>query len=94
MIDYNKKYIFIAKPDTWFDEGTEAIIEDGHRIWRSDEPNNPEEITLDEMLTYERISEHATRGGCQGIFQGIVDGKYDGEVCGLYEFNIIKIGDK
>ena len=97
MIDYNKKYIFIALEDSWFKKGTECIVEDGYSLWDSDEPNSYKTVEV----SYERMVDRPDR--VCGIFRGLriaagppgelqEEGEEyeDGEVCVLDDFEVIK----
>ena len=59
MIDFSN-IKFIARTDTWFDEGTEVVL----------------------------LTEPTHDYPC-GYFRGLVDGEFDGEECGLDEFDWI-----
>lgn len=59
MIDFSK-IRFIARPNTWYDEGTEV------KLLSTPEHDYP-----------------------SGSFYGLVSGEYDGEECGLDEFDWI-----
>jgi hypothetical protein len=56
---------FIAKPDTWYDAGTEVKLVE----WI---------CKLADETDY-------------GLFEGVHDGRMDGETCGYDEFDIIEV---
>ena len=62
-----KKYI--AKPNTWFDEGTEITIIDDYNqeLWNAE---------------FNCWSAHV-------LASGLKNGKYDEEMCCMYEFEVI-----
>jgi hypothetical protein len=81
-IDLNKKFKFISD-GTWFLEGSECIVEDGHCLWRSDG-----DLPTD-AWDYEYLLAHQDR--ISGLFRGPIYGNPDdGELCGLDEFTVIK----
>ena len=82
------RYIkLIAKPNTWFKEGTEAYNYDCR-------PDNPKRITAEEYDTdwkpYGYILCRGTRISDGGSNDGIPFGEeyFDGESCSLSEFDI------
>lgn len=66
---------YIAKPNTWYDEGTEAVpVSDFWTLHL---------IKKNCFLTWIKYETSA-------VFCGIKDGKEDEEVCCINEFNIIQ----
>lgn len=87
-IDYNKKYKFISKKDEWFDEGATCVVVDGDCLWFDNYKQNEE--YKDKEIEYEKLISETTH--ISGLFRGRhCDNVYDEEVCGLEEFDIIKI---
>lgn len=93
-MDYNKKYIFISD-GTWYEKGTEIIVED-NALWHNDHPNDNVEITYEEMITEPkkiaglfigwRICDSPQSEGGHKLGE-----RYeDGECCSMTEFEIRK----
>lgn len=81
MIDYNKKYKFISD-GTWFIKGSECIVEDGHILWDTMNPDNEEEMSYDFLVK--------NKNNISGLFRGPIKGNDDdGELCQLCEFEIV-----
>ena len=84
-MNYNTKYKFVSD-GTWFLKGAECIVEDGNCLWCLGKSGFHE----DQEMSYEFMM--ANKNRISGIFRGpIEDNPDDGEVCGLDEFEIIKI---
>jgi hypothetical protein len=81
-IDYNQKYKFVSKKNEWFDDGTVCAC---CGLWFDCYPQSlcTEEISFDILISDKQY--------ISGIFRGFHEGHLDEEVCGLEEFEIVKI---